>query len=683
MGFGIRLSADGAPWWTSNSLEQIGYGKAGALSFDDCTVGIHATQVRLEVSENHMDNMTRGIISEMASPSGNNLSGLSVDIKNNDITASQRGIVVSFAEPKSQKSIANNIATLTNKGRGIEINGMEVPADQTAPMMVEGNEVFVNAASPSWGILVNSEKNVNLLENVIELNNPAAGTITGIGAFNTELGILECNEVSGTTGKTWGIYGFMSPMVTWSCNKVHSLSLGFQFDGGCESEGNFRGNIMEDNDLGLLMRGGSAIDKQSVTGNFWTNTVAPGTLGQARHEGNLFNVLQSPFEALPSSSQTPDPITFLDPDGENLTADDWFDLNTSTPYSCDDPVTQLNKCGFVMFTDDGGTSEGDGDIATGGGTGGDVKEWMSKRYLFGKLQRHPALKVPGSVFETFYNNELGTTVGKFADIDSRIEGLFTIDPVSMSLFRQNQDAASIKLDSLKTVDSLLLTVTGNDSLALLATRATLLDEIDVLSATGQSLLNTIQAQQATEATFIKIDNDAILVTAVYEQNEKTVNDILLGMFLYGNTVPSISEADVLQPIADQCPLVGGDAVFTARSLLTLTGDVTNYDDEVNCAGVGGRSRSAGEKTETVNTFKLFPNPAKDLVTLEWTGDFKSSAEGQLLMFDQRGKQILNREIDLTSQSVSLETSGFSPGLYLFEVRQDGRTLFSEKLVLVK
>ena len=79
--------------------------------------------------------------------------------------------------------------------------------------------------------------------------------------------------------------------------------------------------------------------------------------------------------------------------------------------------------------------------------------------------------------------------------------------------------------------------------------------------------------------------------------------------------------------------------------------------------------------ETAFSYRIFPNPANDVVFLE------SSSEIQdIEVFQSSGKHILSKP-GISAFSTKLDVSGFYPGIYLVRMRTRGNHSITEKLVI--
>jgi Secretion system C-terminal sorting domain len=116
-------------------------------------------------------------------------------------------------------------------------------------------------------------------------------------------------------------------------------------------------------------------------------------------------------------------------------------------------------------------------------------------------------------------------------------------------------------------------------------------------------------------------NNAIPVTAVYEQNHQVVNEAALTLLLNGQAPDRAALAE-LDAIAQQCPTSGGDAVYEARSLvLHYTGKMYNNED---CLSVDKRA-VAPPKSSGSETAVLYPNPTTGWLNITGAGPDAANA----------------------------------------------------------
>jgi hypothetical protein len=74
--------------------------------------------------------------------------------------------------------------------------------------------------------------------------------------------------------------------------------------------------------------------------------------------------------------------------------------------------------------------------------------------------------------------------------------------------------------------------------------------------------------------------------------------------------------------------------------------------------------------EAGTALRAFPNPANELLWLQW--DEAAGASAEVLVYDRVGRLV--RELRVTiDQPVALDIKDLRPGWYLFQVRSQGRT----------
>jgi Secretion system C-terminal sorting domain len=181
---------------------------------------------------------------------------------------------------------------------------------------------------------------------------------------------------------------------------------------------------------------------------------------------------------------------------------------------------------------------------------------------------------------------------------------------------------------------------------------------------------------AAQAALIQQLNDGITVSEVYEINQKTVNDL----YMQQSIAPyNTQEQTDLLSIAHQCPLVGGNAVFHARTLVASFMDEI-YDDSEACLIFGIQLRSTIHQSKFI--LQMNPNPAKDLVNLEWKTDLKES--GRLIMMDAVGRVVSDFEVQLADKWATIMTDKYPNGFYQIVLKDSaGEILANEKLIIIK
>jgi hypothetical protein len=86
--------------------------------------------------------------------------------------------------------------------------------------------------------------------------------------------------------------------------------------------------------------------------------------------------------------------------------------------------------------------------------------------------------------------------------------------------------------------------------------------------------------------------------------------------------------------------------------------------------------TAGLETQAANTWKLYPNPANESVSLDFSGTKVESFE----IFDLMGKLVWNQKVE--SDKVLIQLTDFNPGMYLVKT-QIGTTYELQKFTVIK
>lgn len=178
-------------------------------------------------------------------------------------------------------------------------------------------------------------------------------------------------------------------------------------------------------------------------------------------------------------------------------------------------------------------------------------------------------------------------------------------------------------------------------------------------------------------TQLVLDNSNLTATQSFEADEKTVNDIFLNAFIGGDMNFDLPQQTQLQTIANQCIYDGGYGVFHARSLLGLS-EFTVYDDKVLCQPSGGQGQGLINNGEVVAEFEIFPNPAKDKVTVVFE---EQETEGFIRVTNVLGSEMLLEKVGQQSTQHSITTKGWEEGIFFVSLIFNNETIATKTLVI--
>ncbi len=163
----------------------------------------------------------------------------------------------------------------------------------------------------------------------------------------------------------------------------------------------------------------------------------------------------------------------------------------------------------------------------------------------------------------------------------------------------------------------------------------------------------------------------------HEMNTKRMNEILINFD--NTTMSSLDISDALS-IANQCPLEGGKAVYTARAFYNSI-QVTNLIYFDNCDLY---TRNAGSLISTEDeNFNLFvyPNPATNKTTLTFNSIDANDSYFSVSSID--GKILLKQLLQLGTTIHELDCSSIANGIYLVNLYVSGTLRANEKLIINK
>ncbi len=140
-----------------------------------------------------------------------------------------------------------------------------------------------------------------------------------------------------------------------------------------------------------------------------------------------------------------------------------------------------------------------------------------------------------------------------------------------------------------------------------------------------------------------------------------------------------AQASDLFAIANQCPMVGGNAVFKARSLYSLIDDTYEFDDQLLCLPHGIIVKSLTE--QQANAITVIPNPAMNEATLILSEPLGST--GQLVLYDLLGAEVARFTLPSEVLRFDFQTNRLAAAVYHFHVTDDTGSIGRGKLSVVR
>ncbi|MBX2928393.1 MAG: T9SS type A sorting domain-containing protein [Saprospiraceae bacterium] len=656
-------------------LDVKGLGKYGPAAFEDCRTGIYADKMAAHIEHCNMEGVYNGIHLQ-------NGRAKRLTVLRNNIKATDAGINL-FQNTPARCNVEDNEITIQaiNWGMGTGIRMEEAPTgvQNYNSYTVQRNLIHMNTAAT--GIRLQAGRYVQLYDNTIHLKEGTSFQ-DGISLAGAGNALVRCNTVSGPASSTFsypnrGVVTYGSFGSALLCNTTDNMRTGYTFYGMADATA-LRGNNLRRHATGLQILDNGHIGEQAHQGNRWFGPFAE--FG-AKHLALDFEVVeQSRFRVDPAASSGQafafEPswsavgLWFV-PDPVNET--EIFQCQTPTYDACQTAAPPVNfaEMGILEEKLAMGTFASPQFTAELG--------WTGRRHLYSRIAENDFPLQPGTPIDTFYAGGAGGgLIPQLHTARQRIQGAFALSPAEEAQLEQQHLDLQNRLSELRAnsygwkdadleIGDPVLETARN------AVYAGLQADASAADALAEDLLDHATSQLALAKTL----NAAIPATAVYEINEKSVNELYIAWVETGEFTPT--QKGELADIAFQCPWSGGDAVFFARSLYALIDPDAGYDDELLCS-VGGQYRALPTQTRTLEAgFEIYPNPAGDYVVIRTAG-IEDNARASVVLYDLMGREILRTAVAGNTDFI-LNTEQVHTGLFWVALSVDGQRVGVRKIVI--
>ncbi len=318
-------------------------------------------------------------------------------------------------------------------------------------------------------------------------------------------------------------------------------------------------------------------------------------------------------------------------------------------------------------------------IATSGRAWPDYQhemDWWTQRYLYRKLSRYPSHLQGNQLLQDFMDDQATTPVGLIAETGYDNQALYQLSPAQEVSLDENLEAIGSALDEIEAIDEDLADgATPSEEALLLAARQTKLDSVAVWQTLVGNIVSQWQEVRFAGASGLITSNSGISTRADYDGNEKIMHDLYLKTITQ-NIPLTLAQKDQIRQIAEQCPIMGGPAVYRAKAWYAfISGSYFAGDD---CSGVQNRSGAEAKHIDlATNEFVTFPNPASSNLYIQC----QAQKGGRIVLTNAVGLEFKQTNLTEGLNQISLDISTFPNGLYICHVVQDGRSIRSEKVVV--
>lgn len=159
---------------------------------------------------------------------------------------------------------------------------------------------------------------------------------------------------------------------------------------------------------------------------------------------------------------------------------------------------------------------------------------------------------------------------------------------------------------------------------------------------------------------------------IINTNRKIVDGIYLDTWANNNYEFTEEQEAALTTIAYLTPYAGGDAVYTARVMLNINPDEQNLD----YAKAPSHDISSSKEITAV----VFPNPAKDKVTVKFNDAIDTDANFEL--YGIMGNLVFSSTINKGFTEMQIDINIIRAGLYFYTVKVNNTKINSGKLTII-
>ncbi|HMQ50317.1 MAG TPA: hypothetical protein PKA00_22970, partial [Saprospiraceae bacterium] len=575
------------------------------VSFDACNTGIEALGMGVVVANTIMDRVNVGI--HLA-----NCQNKSLRLWNNSIFADQIGISAVMNNPV-YASYSQNFIKINNEGiAGFSIQDDAYDADDDFNRYVlRFNDITMMGSGN--GIQIGTGRNIQLHRNTAILMSEAGEAC--LSMEGNQKSWVRCNNfVGASTGTGIGLYSVGAYESILNCNTSYQTFRGFNFEGMGDLV-QLRGNTFLSHSIGLRISPDGIIGTQRYQGNKWCGEYLNGMA--AVHEGEDEIISQSLFYVDPNLPSL---------DGCALlpavqASGDWFFLQGpgqgESTYLC---LSENEGACDLDLPGPPPTGEEEDEVVhplVNGNLGTGIYEtpllWTGRRHLYSRWAGQSGLE---SWKQDFVDAQALGSIGAFHEVDNTTKQAIKPSGLERKQLIEGLEVQLILADSLLRLDSMYNAGSGEQAEAILLQRSQILEQLRQQELLLTPLLNSLASERQQLTNQALQANQAIGISQIFELNEKRVNAFLLKKWAKGNVFFSQAEANGLWQIASQCPQAGGDAVFKARSLYRLIDPLAQFDNNLLCGVSHALTQPKQDKVEIPQTYRLYPNPARDAVVLE-------------------------------------------------------------------
>lgn len=548
---------------------------------------------------------------------------------------------------------------------------------QSPQVFININNNIINTQLSKFAIEIWGGTRTRIFDNFVNMeftNNFRLGT--GIDIVNCFGSNANCNYIT-TTGiqpsqQFFGGDDFSAAIrlkssenIGLSCNETErfwdGLSVNYPSSGGI-----FQSNTFRNEQSGLHYRTFADVGDQLNNGNRWQNPFN-NTIGAARADmPNIPDYGNDIYATQLNSVFTPPSIVT----SANAT---WFIPSTLPQFDCQDAGF---VCNWVNPDREGDTTnfvERLVDIAKEKNDStefGDEKLWMSKNYLIKELLKNDSIAAEDSILVTFLDSARNSAAYQLQMLIHKMNAIQFGDSVSNAQLTLANEIYNLKLEEVYEAES------NYDSILVQSLSVQLGQAFTDL----QIILNQINANKLAQKIVLEAELNALTTNNAIESNMKKMLLIYLNSCYINNLDNLSNDEAAISAMAYQCPMEFGDAVYWARTMLSMLHENLEFNDEAVCQAETNQRRANIEKLKLNSSINkntlIYPNPASNNVFVLPKHENCQS----ITVRNQFGAIIWNSaQVNRFPYEINLEN--ISSGMYVLEIVFEQNKIENHKLTI--
>ena len=285
---------------------------------------------------------------------------------------------------------------------------------------------------------------------------------------------------------------------------------------------------------------------------------------------------------------------------------------------------------------------------------------VADQYLYDLLAVDSAMLHSQTSFEDFYLSQQSGAVGQINEVTSKMKSALQPDSIFTDSIASVESALNNEVLSLYEVDSLSQ---ANLQIDYTLQRELISVQVDSISGALQVLLNQKNQNAQIFLDSASLKNQSILPNQIPQENELFINQMNFELLEFGKDTLLVYYPQIIQ-IAQQCPNIGGPAVYRARTLVALFNDTIDYDNAC-LQNSSIRIQQSIKKVEIAPLISVIPNPADSKIDIQINKELEGICKIEIS--NTIGSVVYSEVRNCKEKSFSINTSFLAQGIYSVKV----------------